>query len=98
MTPFLEISAGAPELSADLLDDAYALLRSFDAVVGPTSDGGWYAFGLREPSRAPDLRTLTASPALTLAALRLGLRVAMLPTLPAKNLGPASNLSGAGRH
>ncbi|MEV8510043.1 DUF2064 domain-containing protein [Actinoplanes sp. NPDC051475] len=72
----------AAEVSARLLGDAYGLLRSFDAVIGPTSDGGWYAFGLREPSRAPELEPLTDSGTLMLAALRLGLRVALLPTLP----------------
>jgi len=79
--PFLVIATA--RLSARLLDDAHDLLHSFDAVIGPTTDGGWYALGLREPSRAADLKTLTDSGMLTLAALRLGLRVALLPTLPA---------------
>ncbi|MEV4639747.1 DUF2064 domain-containing protein [Actinoplanes sp. NPDC049548] len=79
--PFLVIAA--VRLSPRLLDDAHDLLRSFDAVIGPTTDGGWYALGLREPSRAAELERLTDSGMLTLAALRLGLRVALLPTLPA---------------
>ncbi|BCJ48867.1 hypothetical protein Asp14428_03420 [Actinoplanes sp. NBRC 14428] len=81
--PFLMIAMDTPQVTPELLGDAYDLLRSFDAVIGPTTDGGWYAFGLREPSRGADLETLTDSNALTLAALRLGLRVALLPTLPA---------------
>ena len=81
--PFLMIATETPELTPRLLGDAYDLLRSFDAVIGPTTDGGWYAFGLREPSRAADLETLTDFGVLTLAALRLGLRVALRPTLPA---------------
>ena len=81
--PFLMIAADTPELTPQLLGDAYELLRSFDAVIGPTSDGGWYAFGVREPGRGADLNTLTDSGELTLAALRRGLRVALLPVLPA---------------
>jgi glycosyltransferase A (GT-A) superfamily protein (DUF2064 family) len=81
--PFLMIAAETPELTPQLLGDAYELLRSFDAVIGPTTDVGWFAFGMREPSRAAELETLTDSGVLTLAALRLGLRVALLPTLPA---------------
>ncbi|MEV6602493.1 DUF2064 domain-containing protein [Actinoplanes sp. NPDC051346] len=98
--PFF-VSTAAPELTAELRGEAYALLRRFDAVVGPTTDGGWYAFGLREPSLAPDLRALTAAHSLTLAALRLGLHVAMLPTLPApagKKFVSPGNLLGAGEH
>ena len=81
--PFLMIAADPPELTPQLLGDAYEFLRSFDAVIGPTSDGGWYAFGVREPARAADLNTLTDSGELTMAALRRGLRVALLPVLPA---------------
>jgi glycosyltransferase A (GT-A) superfamily protein (DUF2064 family) len=80
---FLMITVASPDLTPQLMRDAYDLLRNFDVVIGATTDGGWYAFGLREPVHASDLDTNADSSALTLAALRLGLRVALLPTLPA---------------
>jgi glycosyltransferase A (GT-A) superfamily protein (DUF2064 family) len=80
---YLMITVETPEMTSELLRDAYDLLRTFDVVIGATTDGGWYAFGLREPAHAGALDTESNSAALTLAALRLGLRVALLPTLPA---------------
>ena len=79
----LMITVDSPDLTPQLRRDAYDLLRNFDVVIGATTDGGWYAFGLREPTHAAELDTASDSTALTLAALRLGLRVALLPTLPA---------------
>jgi glycosyltransferase A (GT-A) superfamily protein (DUF2064 family) len=61
------------------------LLASFDAVLGATLDGGWWAFGVNRPAVAAALPAMVLewrdAGALTLAALRLDLRVAMLPTL-----------------
>ncbi|MFI5495015.1 DUF2064 domain-containing protein [Actinoplanes sp. NPDC051859] len=96
--PFFAFSVETPALTATLLDEAYDMLRSFDAVLGPTSAGGWYVLGLREPSHAADLRMLPDSTALALAALRRGLRVAMLPVLPEEISGPAGNLSRPDEH
>jgi glycosyltransferase A (GT-A) superfamily protein (DUF2064 family) len=74
-----------PEAPADLLTRAGSLLSRFDAVLGPTTGNGWWAFGLREPAYAalvdPATTALADAGALALAALRLGLRVAMLPVL-----------------
>ncbi|MET8154417.1 DUF2064 domain-containing protein [Actinoplanes sp. NPDC049668] len=78
--PALLVATEVPQLSPDLLTDAIGLLDDFDAVLGPTTGDGWWAFGLREPARAA-LGPSTGLGALTVAALRLGLRVAMLPTL-----------------
>ena len=79
--PTLFVRAGTPQVSPLLLADAAALLGRFDAVIGPTTGGGWWAFGLRESMRSfvPDAAMSTG--ALTLAMLRLGLLVAMLPML-----------------
>lgn len=81
----LLLAPQVPQLSPDLLADAVDLLRDFDAVLGPTTGDGWWAFGLREPAHGTLLRTmpgaLADAGALTVASLRLGLRVAMLPTL-----------------
>ncbi|MFB9694475.1 DUF2064 domain-containing protein [Amorphoplanes digitatis] len=78
--PALLVAAETPQLSPDLLTGAIGLLDDFDAVLGPTTGDGWWAFGLREPAHAP-LGPSTGLGSLTVAALRLGLRVAMLPTL-----------------
>lgn len=84
-TPCLLVGAATPQVGRGLLHRAVALLDDFDAVLGPAAGGGWWAFGLRRPAYAaalssmPDALTDTAS--LALAALRLGVRVAMLPTL-----------------
>jgi len=81
----LLVAPQVPQLSPELLADAVDLLRDFDAVLGPTTGEGWWAFGLREPAHGALLRTmpgaLAGAGALTVASLRLGLRVAMLPTL-----------------
>lgn len=81
---FLMFTVQTPELTPELLRDAYDLLRNFDVVIGGTTDGGWYAFGVREPAHAEALDDDADSATLTLQALRLGLRVALLPTLPAQ--------------
>jgi glycosyltransferase A (GT-A) superfamily protein (DUF2064 family) len=81
----LLVAAQVPQLSPGLLADAAQLMGEFDAVLGPTTGDGWWAFGLREPAHGAALRVLpgalTSAGALTVGALRLGLRVAILPTL-----------------
>lgn len=81
----LLVAPQVPQLGPDLLADAVDLLSDFDAVLGPTTGDGWWAFGLREPAHGAVLRTMPGALAtagtLTVASLRLGLRVAMLPTL-----------------
>jgi uncharacterized protein len=83
--PSLFVRTETPQVSASLLDDSAARLRQFDAVVGPTTGDAWWAFGLRVPDMSTDLGvalwSMTDVASLTLMALRLGLRVAMLPVL-----------------
>jgi glycosyltransferase A (GT-A) superfamily protein (DUF2064 family) len=79
--PGLLVRTSTPQVSPELLADAAAQLGRFDAVLGPTGDGGWWAFGVREADRSAELASLAEAGPLTLAALRRGLRVAMLPTL-----------------
>ena len=80
---FLGSSAADPEL----VRRSAALLDRFDAVIGPADGDGWWVFGVRDPARAAALASmpdaLAGTGALTLAALRLGLRVAMGPALSA---------------
>jgi uncharacterized protein len=89
--PSLLIAMETPQLSPDLLAESTAALRDYDAVLGPTTGDGWWAFGLRHPGDFAMLAMMAHSMAdtgsLTLATLRLGLRVAMLPTLQQVHTG-----------
>jgi glycosyltransferase A (GT-A) superfamily protein (DUF2064 family) len=83
--PSLFVRTETPQVSASLLDRCAATLGEFDAVLGPTTGDTWWAFGLRAPDMSTDLGvamwSMTDVASLTLLALRLGLRVAMLPVL-----------------
>ncbi len=41
------IGSDSPDLPADFISAAFAKLDSFDAVVGPSSDGGYYLIGFK---------------------------------------------------
>jgi glycosyltransferase A (GT-A) superfamily protein (DUF2064 family) len=85
--PVLQVGMDTPQVTPGLLDQCLAALdATVDAVLGPATDGGWWALGLHDPAHAgliagvpmstPDTGRLTA------AALRdAGLRVGTLPTL-----------------
>lgn len=86
--PVLQIGMDTPQLTPMMLTSAMAVLRApqVDAVLGPASDGGWWALGLRAAVHARVLRDVPLSRhdtgELTLSALRaIGLRVEILPTL-----------------
>jgi hypothetical protein len=82
--PSLLLGTRTPQVDSDLLADSAGRLDSFDAVLGGTTAGGWWAFGLRDPQLLGQLMpAMRETGALALAMLRLGLRVAMLPTLRA---------------
>jgi hypothetical protein len=82
--PSLLLGTRTPQVDSDLLADSAALLGSFDAVLGATTAGGWWAFGLHDAELFGQLMpAMPEAGALALALLRLGLRVAMLPTLRA---------------
>jgi glycosyltransferase A (GT-A) superfamily protein (DUF2064 family) len=96
----LLVAAQVPQLGPALLADAAELLHEFDAVLGPTTGDTWWAFGLREPAHGAALRAmpgaLAGAGALTVATLRLGLRVAMLPTL--RELGTGADVPAVAGH
>jgi len=47
------IGTDAPDINSGLIEDAFARLENFDAVIGPSDDGGYYLLGLA--SNNPDL-------------------------------------------
>jgi rSAM/selenodomain-associated transferase 1 len=86
--PTLQIGMDTPQLDPPRLEAAAAELTrpGVDAVLGPASDGGWWALGLRRPADAglvaavPTSRSDTGER--TTAALRgAGLAVSLLPEL-----------------
>ncbi|HEU0090279.1 MAG TPA: DUF2064 domain-containing protein [Pseudonocardiaceae bacterium] len=86
--PVLQIGMDTPQASAELLGECAGVLHRgrLDAVLGPATDGGWWALGLVDPRYAAVLRAVPMSRpdtgAATLAALRAaGLRVELLPEL-----------------
>lgn len=89
--PTLQLGMDTPQVDAALLADAAAPLLAdavppVDAVLGPATDGGWWALGLRDPRAAVLIAAVPTSRGdtceRTLRALRdPGLRVGLLPTL-----------------
>ena len=62
--PALLVGMDTPQVSAPDLDAAMATLDSpgVDAVLGPATDGGWWAVGLRRPHPAAFLGVPTSRP------------------------------------
>jgi uncharacterized protein len=85
--PVVQLGMDTPQVDAALLADAAAPLhRAADAVLGPATDGGWWALGLRDPRAAAAIADVPTSRddtgERTLHALRAaGLRVSLLPEL-----------------
>jgi glycosyltransferase A (GT-A) superfamily protein (DUF2064 family) len=77
-----------PQVDPALLADAAGPLHrgTVDAVLGPATDGGWWALGLRDPRAAAAIADVPTSRddtgERTVHALRAaGLRVGLLPEL-----------------
>ncbi len=47
--PAVLIGTDCPDLTADILGAAFAVLTEHDAVLGPAADGGYYLVGIRPP-------------------------------------------------
>lgn len=50
--PVLQVGMDTPHLTAEQLREAATGLASYDAVLGPADDGGWWLLGLRDPADA----------------------------------------------
>ena len=77
--PAVIAAMDTPQVSAAMLTRALAGLRETDAVLGPTSDGGYWTIGLRRPDREVFAGVAMSSPT-TLAAQRERLRILGLST------------------
>ena len=83
--PGVQIGMDTPQVTPSLLDAALAALESSTAALGPATDGGWWAIGLRTPDARVFLdvpMSTSRTGAAQLARLRsLGHHVAPLPAL-----------------
>lgn len=86
--PLLQLGMDTPQVTPELLRDCLRQLADpgVDAVLGPATDGGWWALGLRRAEHAAVLRAVPMSRsdtgARTLAALQAhGLTVRLAPQL-----------------
>lgn len=59
------VGMDTPQLSTRDLTDVFAGLNESDAVLGPASDGGWWALGLRDGRDADVLNNVATSTATT---------------------------------
>lgn len=80
------IGSDCPELTDDGIAEAFARLDAADFVLGPTTDGGYYLLGMKQPELSVFQGVAWSTPAVleqTLAIIRaLGRSPALLPTLP----------------
>jgi len=42
------IGSDCPEISSEIIEDAFKKLDEFDCVIGPTTDGGYYLLGMKK--------------------------------------------------
>jgi glycosyltransferase A (GT-A) superfamily protein (DUF2064 family) len=107
--PVLQIGMDTPQVTPGLLGDALAALirPGVDAVLGPATDGGWWALGLTRPQQARALLDVPLSRSdtgdNTLVALRrAGSAVSGLPALTdvdtVEEVGEVAALVGADSH
>jgi hypothetical protein len=49
------VGSDIPDLSAEIINRAFALLAAHDAVLGPSADGGYYLIGFSRAGFLPDV-------------------------------------------
>eukprot|EP00803_Ostreobium_quekettii_P010204 evm.model.scf_854.1 EVM.evm.TU.scf_854.1 scf_854:4314-7481(-) len=80
------IGTDVPDMNADVIAHAFCLLDSYDLVLGPSFDGGYYLLGLTriEPSLFQGIQwsTSTVHEETLSNAVRLGLRTAPRNAMP----------------
>jgi uncharacterized protein len=82
--PVLQLGMDTPQVTPELLTLSLDLLDTHEAVLGPATDGGWWALGVRDAALAGCLEHVPMSRpdtgARTMSALR-GHNIALLPEL-----------------
>ncbi|HWE88741.1 MAG TPA: DUF2064 domain-containing protein [Pseudonocardiaceae bacterium] len=76
--PVVQIGMDTPQVTPDLLAGAAGALDSSPAVLGPATDGGWWALGLRDPRHAQALRAVPMSRSDTAERTRRALPVSVV--------------------
>lgn len=84
--PVFQLGMDTPQVGPGLVESGLQQLERSDAVLGPASDGGWWALGVRDPRWAAVLRRVPMSRPDTgertaWELRRAGLRVAELPEM-----------------
>lgn len=93
--PVLQIGMDTPQAGTALLTEALGGLDSAEAVLGPATDGGWWALGLRDPLRASALRGVPMSREDTGALTAEALRDAGVPPAPLPELSDVDTMADA---
>jgi rSAM/selenodomain-associated transferase 1 len=79
------LATDLPDISEDIIDNAVRALDSFDVVIGPCHDGGYYLLGLKKIHRELFVNIPWSTDRVlshTLGVIKsLGLTVHLLPTL-----------------
>jgi rSAM/selenodomain-associated transferase 1 len=51
----IAIGSDIPDLPANIVDDSFSALTSYDSVIGPSFDGGYYLIGFQRSRFLPDV-------------------------------------------
>ncbi|HEV2778748.1 MAG TPA: DUF2064 domain-containing protein [Actinophytocola sp.] len=93
----LQIGMDTPQVSPALLAESIDRLHApgVDAVLGPATDGGWWAVGLRSPADARVLRSVPMSRSDTGERTRSALAAAGLSVRPLPELSDVDTMADA---
>jgi rSAM/selenodomain-associated transferase 1 len=94
--PVVQVGMDTPQLTAGLLHEVLAGLDDHDAVLGPATDGGWWALALRDPARAAVLGEVPMSTPTTYADTRAALEATGLRVTGAPGLTDVDTAEDAG--
>ncbi|QIG42830.1 DUF2064 domain-containing protein [Nocardioides anomalus] len=93
--PVVQVGMDTPHLTPALLEEALAGLASYDAVLGPAEDGGWWVLALRDPAAAAALAAVEMSTPTTGADTRAALERAGLSVGEAATLRDVDTVADA---
>jgi uncharacterized protein len=93
--PVVQVGMDTPQVTPALLRDAAAGLATYDAVLGPAEDGGWWVLALRDPERAAALAGVPMSTPTTGEDTRAALEAAGLSVGTAATLRDVDTVADA---